>query len=160
MLAVHPDAMLFLIRYHIRSNQRVLEATAQLTDEEFRRDGSLDHGSAYETLLHMVVVDWSWREFCIGNDDDDSYPDGWPFPDLPTISGSWAQEHARVLAYVESLDDPLLMETLSWEGEEGPFSAPRWLVLTHVVNHGTQHRSELARYLTECGHSPGDMDLL
>jgi len=24
----------------------------------------------------MVVVDWPWREFCIGNDDD-SYPDGW-----------------------------------------------------------------------------------
>jgi hypothetical protein len=28
------------------------------------------------------------------------------------------------------------------------------------VNHGTQHRSELARYFTECGSSPGDIDLL
>jgi uncharacterized damage-inducible protein DinB len=37
---------------------------------------------------------------------------------------------------------------------------PRWLIVAHVVNHGTQHRSELARYFTECGHSPGDIDLL
>ena len=32
--------------------------------------------------------------------------------------------------------------------------------LAHVVNHGTQHRSELARYLTVHGHSPGELDLL
>jgi uncharacterized damage-inducible protein DinB len=43
----------------------------------------------------------------------------------------------------------------------GPdFAPPRWLILAHVVNHGTQHRSELARYFTECGHSPGDLDLV
>lgn len=33
-------------------------------------------------------------------------------------------------------------------------------ILTNVVHHGTRYRSELARLLTECGHSPGDLDLL
>ena len=155
-----PQALLFLLRYNVRSNERILETAAALSDDELRRHANLDYDSAIETLLHMLIVDWSWREFCIGNDDDDSYPDGWPFPDLETISHVWSEEHARLLAYVGSIDRAALAEPLTWDAEDGPVSHPRWAILVHVANHGTQHRSELARYLTECGHSPGDMDLL
>ncbi len=155
-----PEALPTLVRYHIRVNERILERSAELTDGELRREGALDYGSAFETLLHMVVVDWGWRESCIGNDDDDSYPDGWPFPDLATITAFWAEEHQRLLTYTESLSEGELTETLSWENEDGPTSAPKWLIINHIINHGTQHRSEMAHYLTECGHSPGDLDLL
>jgi uncharacterized damage-inducible protein DinB len=44
--------------------------------------------------------------------------------------------------------------------EDPDDTIPRWLILAHVVNHGTNHRTELARYLTDRGHSPGDLDLL
>jgi uncharacterized damage-inducible protein DinB len=109
----------------------------------------------------MLIVDWSRREFCLtGDDDDDSYPDGWPLPDLPSINAYWSGEHERLRAYVGSMDGAALAHRMTWQTEHGPMTAARWQIVAHVVNHGTQHRSEMARYLTEWGHSPGDLDLL
>jgi uncharacterized damage-inducible protein DinB len=150
--------MLGLVRFHAWANDRILATAAGLADEELRKTANLDHGSAFQTLRHIVDVDWSWREFCTGNDVGETYVwDTVPLDDLSAIHAFSLEEDARLRSYVESLDEAALNETLV--GTEG-FTRPRWLVLAHVVNHGTQHRSELARYLTECGHSPGDLDLL
>jgi len=35
-----------------------------------------------------------------------------------------------------------------------------WQMLAHVVNHGTQHRSEAAALLTTAGRSPGEIDMI
>ena len=35
-----------------------------------------------------------------------------------------------------------------------------WQMLLHLLNHGTQHRSEAALLLTQVGRSPGDLDLI
>jgi uncharacterized damage-inducible protein DinB len=153
------DSLLALVRFHAWANDQILTTTAGQSDEELRRPGVLDHGSAFETLRHLVDVDWSWREFCIGNDVGDTYvwDHGFVLDDLPAIHTFCIEEDVRLRSFVESLDDAALNEP--W-GTRPDFTRPRWLVVAHVVNHGTQHRSELAHYLTQCGHSPGDLDLL
>ena len=35
-----------------------------------------------------------------------------------------------------------------------------WEMMLHVINNGTQYRSEIAMMLTSFGHSPGDMEIL
>jgi uncharacterized damage-inducible protein DinB len=158
---VDADTLLAFVRFHAWANDRILTTADGLSDEEFRRSEVLDHGSAFQTLRHLVNVDWSWREFCLGNDIGDTYVwnHGFALDDLPSIHAFCLEEDARLRSYVESLDDTTLTEALVMSADPDGV-VPRWLILAHVVNHGTQHRSELAHYLTECGHSPGDLDLL
>jgi uncharacterized damage-inducible protein DinB len=152
------DSLLAIVRFHAWANQRVIETAAKLSEEELHRQGSLDHGTAFQTVRHLVDVDWSWREFCIGNDVGETYVwEQLPLDDLPRIGVFSIQEDARLMDYVRSLDPPALAESLPLDDE---MSVPRWLIIAHVVNHGTQHRSEVARYCTDCGHSPGELDLL
>jgi uncharacterized damage-inducible protein DinB len=150
----------FVMRYHVRASDVVFRKAAELSEDELLAEGSFDHGSAFQTIRHLVDVDYSWRELCMGNDVGDAYVwDLTPLPDLESVLSFWGEERERLLAYAESLDEAGLEASVTFGGSS-PESAPIWQVLAHVVNHGTQHRSELARYLTVCGHSPGDLDLL
>jgi uncharacterized damage-inducible protein DinB len=156
---VDAASLLAFVRFHAWANDRMLSTAVELSDEEFRRSGMFDQGSAFDNVRHLVDVDWSWREYCIGNDVGDTYAwdHGFELDDLPTLHAFCLEEDARLRGYVSSLDDVALNEPTK-VGDD--LTVPRWLIVAHVVNHGTQHRSELARYLTECGHSPGELDLL
>ena len=153
------DSLLAFVRFHAWANDRILTTAADLSDEDFRRRATLDHDSAFGTLRHLVDVDWSWREYCIGNDVGDTYAwdHGFVLDDLPALHAFCLEEDARLRDYVSSLHGEPLDAPIAVGSD---LIVPRWLLVAHVVNHGTQHRSELARYFTECGHSPGDLDLL
>lgn len=54
--------------------------------------------------------------------------------------------------WLDTLDDAVLAST----DEE----IPTWQLLAHVMNHGTQHRSEVAVLLSAAGRSPGNLDMV
>ncbi len=64
-------------------------------------------------------------------------------------------------AFVGDLTDEDMPRYYSTTGPDGSeFGFPLWQMMQHIINHSTQHRSEIAVMLTEAGCSPGDVDMV
>jgi hypothetical protein len=79
-------------------------------------------------------------------------PEVRPLPSPAALVATWEAEWAGWDAWLGTLDDNALLKTYD--------DVPMWQLLAHVMNHGTQHRSEAAALLTEAGRSPGDLDMM
>jgi len=65
------------------------------------------------------------------------------------------------MAFVHILTDETLNGHFDYTSTEGtPDKRIFWHAIAHLVNHGTQHRSEAALMLTNFGHSPEEVDLI
>ncbi len=152
--------ILWLLAYHNRANAKIFETAGNLSEEQLKQANTFDLDTAFQSLRHMVDVDWSWRLTAQGSGPIKDYL--WervPMNTFAEVRAAWEQDSAELMAFAEALDDAALQNEVLINRETGE-RTPVWKILAHVVNHGTQHRAELARYLTVCGYSPGDLDLL
>lgn len=150
-----------LLRYNEWANGRVLDAAAEVPADLLVVPAPVSHGSFLGTLVHQLSCEWEWRVRC--------QEGAWPavqmrvedFPTLTALRERWAVEAEAMRAFIDGLRDENLDGPVRYvDDEDAAYEDPLWQVLLHVVNHGTQFRSEAAVVLTAAGHSPGPIDLI
>jgi uncharacterized damage-inducible protein DinB len=149
-----------LYAYNRWANTRILCAAAKIGEAQFLAPGELGHGGLRGTLVHTLFAEWIWRLRWQG-----SAPNArWKPQDFPTFASlktRWLAEERLLMAFVDGITEQRLAAEFDYISTEG--GAHRrvvWEAMAHLVNHGTQHRSEAAAMLTGMGHSPGDIDLI
>jgi uncharacterized damage-inducible protein DinB len=152
--------ILILYRYNQWANARILETAASVSQEQFLAPASFPHGGLRGTLVHMLSAGWIWRTRWGGISPTRLLqPDD--FPTFESLRKRWAEEEGLLMQFVEGVTDEKLNGTFDYTNTSGkPFTRVLWQAMVHLVNHGTQHRSEAAAMLTDLGHSPGDLDLI
>lgn len=148
-----------LYRYSYWATARILRAAAGVPPEQFAT-AALGTCQMRDTLAHMVAAEHGWRLRWQGTSPR-SLPGPQEFPTLESIQAFAAKEQRLMLEFIGQLSDERLQQPFEYTTTRGvPCRDILWQSMLHVVNHGTQHRSELALLLTELGCSPGDLDIV
>ena len=152
--------ILLLYKYNQWANALILNAAANVTQEEYLAPASFPHGGLRGTLVHALFAEWIWRRRWEGISPTKRFnPED--FPTLDSLRARWAEEETALMSFVDGLTDEKLENKFSYTSTEGtPHERIVWQAMAHLVNHGTQHRTEAAAILTDLGHSPGDIDLI
>ncbi|NJP07468.1 MAG: hypothetical protein HC837_18510 [Chloroflexaceae bacterium] len=159
---MHIDYMMTLFEYNFWANQRVRKCSAQCDTEQFVAPvESLSHGSLRGTLTHILSAEWVWRMRCQEGISPSRMLKDADFATLDALQQRWQQEEERMRQFVASLTADDLQRNVMYTNTRGQaFTSRMDAILGHIVNHGTQFRSEASMILTAWGHSPGDLDLI
>lgn len=149
-----------LYKYNAWSNAKILDAASNITQEQFLAPVPFPHESLQGTLVHALFAEWVWCNRWEGIPPTSKLkPED--FPTVSSLRARWAAEEARLMKFVENLSDERLYTKFKYTSTEGyPHERVLWEAMAHLVNHGTQHKTEAAVILTSFGRSPGDIDLI
>jgi uncharacterized damage-inducible protein DinB len=80
---------------------------------------------------------------------------------LDEVNALVDESHAGLREYVSIITEDAVESELDYSDSRGNQNRrPLWQLMTHVANHGTYHRGEIAGALTALGSSPGDLDFV
>src|ERR1051325_3347938 len=157
---MNKQEILVLFQYNAWSNAKILSVASHLTQEQFAGPAPFPHGSLRGTLVHALFGEWIWRQRWEGRALSAKMK-AEDFPTFESLRARWADEEPRLMDYVSNLTDEGLSRRFKYISTEGfPHERAVWESMLHLVNHGTQHKTEAAAILTRFGFSPGDIDLI
>ena len=156
------EAVQLLFDYNAWANERILAAAEGLSEAQYNADvPGLSHGSIRATFVHALGAEIIWRRRCLEGVSPTTLLPAAEVPTFATLRQRWLAEDAALREGVARLTNDALAAPLAYTTTRGtPMQDTLWQVLVHVLNHGTQHRAEVAVALTAFGRSPGDVDLI
>jgi uncharacterized damage-inducible protein DinB len=155
------EKILKLFEYNYWANHQLFDKATAITNQQFFQEGRFPHRSLRTTFTHQLFAEWLWRNRCMGKSPKagDWMPTDDKFGDLHSLTVFWNNEEEAMENFLSTIDDFDLDGNFGYTTTRGvPYEGNLGDILFHIINHGTQHRSEIAQMLTELGNSPGDID--
>ncbi|HEU5195581.1 MAG TPA: DinB family protein [Methylomirabilota bacterium] len=146
-----------LYEYHRWANHRLFDVAVALGEEACAKE--LGKHFSVPTLTrmfaHIYGADLNWLKRFKGTSPTES-----PFFDIPTMTEvrrKWDPLEAEQKAFVESLSEVDVTSEIHYKNSRGEaFQVALGVLLQHVANHATHHRSEIATMITLLSASPPD----
>jgi uncharacterized damage-inducible protein DinB len=143
-----------LVDYHYWARDRMLDAVAALTPEQYTKDLGNSFKSVRDTVAHTYLAEWVWHSRWTGTSPTSFLPLD-QFPDVPTIRRIWSDHEVKMRAFLDAQGRAGLDRTLEYRLMNGqPSQSVFWHMLQHVMNHATYHRGQVTTMLRQLGAAP------
>lgn len=152
------DHLRLLVAYNGWANGKIESAASGLSEVELSTSLCESYPTLGRTIVHTAGAQAGWL----------SRVDGYPIDREELLkqvqADPWAvlnRSQSGWESYAETLDDEAAASSIEVVGGDGLKRSMRVdKLVSHVMNHGSHHRAEIALMLTHLGRSPGDLDLV
>jgi uncharacterized damage-inducible protein DinB len=136
-----------VFRYNQWANLRLLGMCAELSDAQLDATTKGTFGSVRETLIHMLASEERYVRTLTAKIPTPPLEDLTQFTDFDELRRCAQGSGEALIAFAEQVDQGELSRTLHLDG--GTYDAPVIVVVIQVINHGIDHRSQIATLLSQ-----------
>jgi uncharacterized damage-inducible protein DinB len=143
-----------LLDFHYWARDRVLDAVAPLTPDQYTRDMGSSFKSIRDTLVHVYSAEWAWHSRWNGTSPTAQLPAD-QFPDVPALRAAWVEHEQKMRAFVTAAGEEGIRRVIEYRLLNGqPGASILWQMVQHVVNHASYHRGQVTTMLRQLGAAP------
>ena len=148
------DTLTTLFSHNLWANLRLFERCAELTSEQLDATISGVFGSIRDTLQHIVTSEQSYFYRIRTGQPLDRPADAPPLT-IAEMAESLRTTGAGLIDWAPKVQAD---ETVQVDWEDGTKrNVPKTIYLTQVINHATEHRTQIMTILTQFGIQPPDL---
>jgi uncharacterized damage-inducible protein DinB len=150
------DLLVEFFRHNTMMNTRLVEACRKLRAEQLGATATGTYGSVGATLVHVANAQEGYAARVLDTERPERLPED-PFPGFDVLTERLAQGDAQLEEAATRGDQDRKVQ-VTGDDPPGTWWMPVSLFLLQAVNHGTEHRSQVATILTQLGVEPPEMD--
>jgi uncharacterized damage-inducible protein DinB len=149
-----------LARYNRLANERLYEACAQLSDEEYRKTRKGSFGSIHALLNHLLLGDRIWLSRFEGSGKTTPPLNTVLYDEFVDLRAARAEQDASIEAFFHKTPHEFLTTELRYVNSKGIARADdAVLAVAHMFNHQTHHRGQVHVMLAQTPVQAPSLDL-
>jgi uncharacterized damage-inducible protein DinB len=127
--------------------QQVFPSLIKLDDAAYKQDRGFFWGSLHGLLVHAMSAEHIWYQRMMGTSPTAMLNPA-DYADFAVVHSQWAEIDGKLCQFVATLSDQDLARQIEYTDTRGrPYSTQLADILLHVVNHSTEHRSQMTPVL-------------
>jgi uncharacterized damage-inducible protein DinB len=148
-----------LARANRLANHRLHSACSRLTTDEFKAVRTSFFPSLWQTLNHILIVDWYYIAALYREPDmRRAFRTETPYDDMRSLAGAQITSDDRLIAWCEAADDAALDAEVQMDRETFVQRDRTRHVLMHLLTHQIHHRGQAHAMLAGTAIEPPQLD--